>query len=138
MLSGSCLCGGVRYLIRKTPRAMYHCHCGTCRKASGASHATNLLVDADGFEIVEGGALLGAFESSPAKHRHFCSRCGSPVYSRAEATPELVSVRSGALDGDPPLRPSLHSFVASKAPLTEIHDRLRQLPGGLGSSDEAT
>ena len=133
MLSGSCLCGSVRYVIRTAPRAMYHCHCGTCRKANGASFATNLLVDADGFEVVEGRALLAAFESSPAKHRHFCSRCGSPIYSQAEATRQLVSVRSGTLDGDPGIRPSLHSWVASKPPWTEIHDGLRQLPRGLGS-----
>jgi hypothetical protein len=134
MLSGSCLCCGVRYEIRGEPRAVYHCHCGTCRKANGASFATNLLVDADAFEITAGRALLAAFESSPAKQRYFCSRCGSPVYSQADATRQLVSVRSGTLDGNPPLRPSLHTWVASKASWTELHDGLTQLPRGIGSA----
>lgn len=132
MLEGSCLCGAVRYAIRGTPRAMYHCHCRTCRKANGASFATNLIVAAEDFEVTAGRECLGAYESSPQKHRPFCSRCGSPIYSQAEATKQIVSVRSGALDGDPPLRPTLHTHVASKAPWTVIGDDLPQLPAGIG------
>ena len=134
MLAGGCLCGAVRYRIRGAPLAMYHCHCSQCRKASGASFATNLLVRTEDFEITAGGERLAAFESSPAKHRHFCSRCGSPIFSRAQATEQIVSVRSGTLDGDPELRPGAHYHVASKAPWYEICDGLAQQPGGLGSS----
>jgi hypothetical protein len=132
-LAGGCLCGEVRYRIRGEPLAMYHCHCSQCRKASGASFATNLLVRAGEFEIIAGGDRLAAFESSPAKHRHFCSRCGSPIFSRAEATAQIVSVRSGTLDGDPGLRPDAHYHVASKAPWSDIGDALPQKPGGMGS-----
>jgi hypothetical protein len=133
MLAGGCLCGAVRYRIRAAPLAMYHCHCSTCRKASGAGFATNLLVRAEHFEIAAGADRLAAFESSPAKHRHFCSGCGSPIFSRAQATAAIVSVRSGTLDGDPGLRPSAHYHVASKAPWCEIADALPQKPGGMGS-----
>jgi hypothetical protein len=133
MLAGGCLCGAVRYRIRGAPLVMYHCHCSQCRKASGASFATNLLVRAEHFEIAQGADALAAFESSPAKHRHFCSRCGSPIFSRAQATAQIVSVRSGTLDGDPALRPSAHYHVASKAPWFEIGDALPQRPGGMGS-----
>jgi hypothetical protein len=108
---------------------MYYCHCGTCRKASGSSFATNLLVLADDFELVSGRELLSAFESSPDKHRYFCSGCGSPVYSQAKATRAIVSVRGGTLEADPSLRPSVHAHVASKAPWFEIGDGLRQALG---------
>ena len=131
MLRGSCLCGRVAYQIRGAPKLMYHCHCGTCRKANGASLATNLIVAAEDFAIVSGAESLSAFESSPRKNRYFCSRCASPIYSQAEATPQIVSVRSGTLDGDPGLRPSLHTHVASRAPWDEICDGLPQRPGGL-------
>lgn len=126
MLRGSCLCGSITYEVRGAPMIMYHCHCGTCRKASGASFATNVLVRAEDFVLVSGEELLSAFESSPRKFRHFCSACGSPIFSRAEATQHVVSVRSGTLDADPTVRPALHAYVASKAPWTEIHDELRQ------------
>ena len=131
MLRGSCLCGKVRYEIRGTPLAMYHCHCGTCRKANGSSLATNLVVAADEFVVTAGRESLTAFESSPAKHRHFCAACGSPIYSQAERTRHIVSVRGGTLDDDPVVRPSIHAYVSSKAPWFAIGDDLPQVPEGL-------
>src|SRR4051812_8987621 len=84
MLRGSCLCGAVRYEIHGDPMMMYYCHCGTCQKATGTAFATNVLVGADDFVIAAGGESLASFESSPAKRRHFCATCGSPIYSQAE------------------------------------------------------
>lgn len=132
MLHGSCLCGQVTYEIRGTPLAMYYCHCGTCRKASGSSFATNLLVAADDLVVTSGRELLSKLESSPNKYRHFCSRCGSPIYSQADSTRHLVSVRVGTLDEEPGMNPSMHFYVASKAPWFEIRDSLPHLPEGLG------
>jgi hypothetical protein len=111
---------------------MYHCHCGQCRKANGSSLATNLIVSADDFVVVSGRESLAAFESSPRKNRYFCSRCGSPIYSQAERTRPIVSVRCGTLDSDPGLRPSVHAFAASKAPWYEICDPVPQIPGAIG------
>ncbi len=132
MLRGSCLCGTVRYELRGEPLLMYYCHCGTCRKATGTAFATNMLVPAELFAVTAGQDALSAYESSPRKHRHFCSRCGSPIYSRAEATSHVVSVRCGTLDDDGGRRPAVHSWVADKAPWFEIGDDLPQAPGGLG------
>lgn len=131
-LGGSCLCGAVRYELRGTPRLMYHCHCGTCRKANGASVATNLMLGVDDFVIVAGQDRLTAFESSPNKHRHFCSACGSPIYSQSAATPDVVSLRIGTLDGDPGVRPAAHIWVDSRAPWDDVCDGLPQLPRGFG------
>jgi hypothetical protein len=132
MLEGSCLCESIRYEIRSEPIVMYHCHCGTCRSASGASFATNILVAADAFSVIEGREKLASFESSPAKRRWFCSRCGSPIYSHADATSHVVSVRCGTLRSDPGLRPSWHAYVATRAPWTELCDGLPQMPEGAG------
>jgi hypothetical protein len=113
---------------------MYHCHCQQCRRASGASFATNLLVRSESFELVAGTEALASFESSPGKRRHFCSRCGSPLFSAAEATPGIRSIRAGTLDGDPGLRPAGHFHVASRSAWLEISDGLPQQPGGLGDA----
>jgi hypothetical protein len=131
VLTGGCLCGSVRYRIGGGPLGMYHCHCAQCRRASGASFATNLTVRSEDFALDAGGRELASFESSPGKRRHFCSRCGSPVFSRAEALPQLVSVRAGTLDGDPGVRPGAHLYVGAKAPWTEICDGVAQREGGL-------
>lgn len=129
---GSCLCGAVVYELTARPVAMYHCHCSTCRKANGASSATNLIVPLAGFKVVTGSDVLSRFESSPDKHRYFCSRCGSPIYSHAQKTAQVISLRCGTLDGDPGIQPSVHLYAASKAPWTNLCDGLPQRPEGVG------
>jgi hypothetical protein len=129
MLRGSCLCGTVRYEIQGAPVILYYCHCGTCRKATGSAFASNVIVQSEAFTVVAGRDRLSSFESSPNKRRWFCSACGSPIYSQTEAAP-FVSVRVGTLDDDPVVRPSVHSYVADKAPWYEIADGLPQKPSG--------
>lgn len=128
MLNGACMCGRIQYEITAEPRFMSRCYCGKCRAASGSSFATNIIVDADSFRITAGKESLTAFESSPNKFRHFCSVCGSPIYSHGEKTKQVVSVRCGTLRQDPGVRLAYHAFVASKAPWVDIHDEQPQFP----------
>jgi len=125
-MQGSCLCGKVRYEQRGRPLLMYHCHCVMCRKATGTSYATNMLVRAEEFTILAGGDVLKAYRSSPDELRHFCSACGSPVFSEAEHRGGILSIRCGLLDGDPGIRPAHHLYVDFKAPWDVIHDGLPQ------------
>lgn len=39
-MTGSCLCGTVRYAITGAFETVGHCHCSTCRKTHGAAFAT--------------------------------------------------------------------------------------------------
>ena len=128
MIDGVCLCGRIQYQIEGEPRFMYQCHCGKCRAASGASFVTNIIVDTDRFRITAGKEGLSAYESSPQKFRHFCSACGSPIYSQGEKTKHVVSVRCGTLKRDPGMRVAYHAFVASKAAWLDICDAQPQFP----------
>src|SRR5262249_45964259 len=47
-LRGSCLCGGVSYVVDGAPLRAWSCHCSRCRKARSAAHASNLFTTADG------------------------------------------------------------------------------------------
>jgi hypothetical protein len=127
MLTGSCLCGGVRYEITGALGPVALCHCSMCRKASGSAFASNAGVAAADFHLVAGDDLVQGFESSPGKTRHFCRRCGSPLFARDPALPGQVRIRLGCLDGDPGVRPAFHWMVESKAPWFVIADALPQL-----------
>ncbi len=128
MLTGSCLCGKVRYEVRGQPQVMYYCHCRMCRKATGTSFATNMLVRAQDFAIISGQEALKPYRSSADEFRHFCSECGSPVYSEAEHRRGILSIRCGLLDGDPNICPSYHLYADYKAPWYRIADQLPQFP----------
>ncbi len=124
MLTGSCLCGGVKYEATGPLVAMARCHCVQCRKASGAEFATNGSVASDGFRIVAGRELLARWESSPGQFRVFCGRCGSPLFKEDKARPDHVRLRLGCLDSDQEQTPLFHVFVSQKPSWSQITDDL--------------
>jgi hypothetical protein len=136
MLQGGCLCGGIRFRVTGKLGPAGYCHCKQCQRASGSAFAANAAVRTAYFEIAAGADLVTEYESSPGKFRAFCRRCGSPVYSRREAEPEIRRVRLGTLDSDPERRPMAHVWVSSKAPWHSICDTLPQFPKGVGSDEE--
>jgi hypothetical protein len=126
MLSGSCLCGAVRYEIAGELGPIGNCHCRTCRKAHAAAFATTARADRTAFRWSVGESVVASFESTPGKKRFFCPRCGSHLIAAWDAAPHVI-VRVGSLDTDPGRRPVVHIWTSQKAPWHEISDGLPQL-----------
>ena len=126
---GSCLCGGVAYVVTGPIRRAWNCHCSRCRKARAAAFASNLMTTADGLRFTRGEELLESYRVPEAKFftQRFCRICGSPM-PRVLAEYNVAGVPMGSLDDDPGIRPQAHVFVASKAPWFEIADDLPQFP----------
>lgn len=123
MITGSCLCGGIRFEIAGPLDLIAACHCADCRKAQGSAFAVNTGVARKDFRFTAGEELLRCFESSPAKYRCFCSVCGSPVYSRRDDAPDVVRPRLGLLDGDiGGAKPAVHGWTSDKAPWDRLPD----------------
>jgi hypothetical protein len=94
-LTGGCLCGSVRIVASGSPWRVGVCHCLDCRKHHGALfHASAVFPESA--VTVEG-------ETRSWQGRHFCPRCGSPVFSR---TGDEVNVNLGSLDAPDQLRPT--------------------------------
>lgn len=132
-MTGSCLCGAVRYEITGSFKSMGNCHCSMCRKSHGAAFATRGLINPDQFRWTSGEASVQGYDSSPGTRRCFCRTCGSALVSMHAGTVGEVVV--GTLDDDPGMRPREHIFVGSKAPWHEITDALPQYeawPPGMG------
>ena len=115
-LHGTCLCGGVRFEITAPFRRASHCHCSRCRKHSGTFGETQGRVPREGFRLLQGEELVRVFRPEDGAAKAFCTVCGSSLFGGTWPDGDEVSVRLGALDGDPGIRPQYHSFVASKAP----------------------
>jgi hypothetical protein len=128
MLEGRCLCGQIQYEIDGDVGPIDFCHCSYCRRASGSAFASNATILRASFKLRAGAAVLREYESTPGKLRSFCSNCGSPIYARMLAAPELLRIRAGTLTSDPVARPSGHFDVGSKAPWFTITDTLPQFP----------
>ena len=124
MISGNCLCGGVKFELTEVPLIAL-CHCSICRKANGSAFEAGAAVPSAAFKLTAGQDLIQQYESSPGTHRNFCRVCGSRVPSKARDG-HIYFVPAGLLDDDPGVRPALHMFVGSKAPWWEISDDLPQ------------
>ncbi len=130
MITGSCLCGGVRFEFRKAVGPFELCHCRRCRKVSGSAFQAGIYVRTDDFKMLFGKELISTYEapilrSPPAYRVSFCSRCSSPV-PNPEPNSEWCEIPAGLLDDDPELKPDKHIFVELKAPWFEIADTLPQ------------
>ena len=124
---GSCLCGAVAFEYTGNPSWCRNCHCGRCRKARSAAHASNLGVKLAQLRFTRGEDRLALFKPPEARFfaQAFCTSCRGKL-PRVDASRDLAVVPLGALDDDPGLRPSEHIFVGSKAPWFEISDALPQ------------
>jgi hypothetical protein len=125
---GSCLCGGVTYVVTAPPLRSRTCHCSRCRKASSAACMSAVMTPRDGVRFTRGEDLLGSYKVPEAKFftNVFCRTCGSPMPRRVRER-DIVVVPMGSLDDDPGVRPSAHIFVGSKAAWDVISDDLPQL-----------
>jgi len=124
--SGSCLCGGVQYEINGSITDVLHCHCSMYRKLHASAFRTRAKVQVSNWQTVKGQDLLKFYESSPGEYKAFCSTCGSSIYTKFDANPEIYAFPFGTLDTDPGVRAERHVFVKNKAPWFTITDDLPQ------------
>jgi hypothetical protein len=123
-LTGGCLCGSVRYESREPAVVSAVCHCSHCQKQSGSAFSVNLMVPAAAFSVTS--QTLATFDdigdSGLGVKRHFCGRCGSPIYSELEANPGVVAIKAGTLDDPSRVEPQVHLWRASAQPWVPVAD----------------
>jgi len=128
-ISGSCLCGEVRYEVDSPFLSAGHCHCGRCRKHSGAATCTQARVLREQFRLLSGSEFLRIYGKGQGAVKVFCKHCGSSLFGGDWPDGPEISIRMGTFDDDPGIRPQFHTFASSKAGWDEICDDLPQYPG---------
>ena len=123
---GSCLCSGIQYEINGEISDVLNCHCSMCRKLHSSAYRTRGNIASEDFSIVTGESLLTFYESSKGEHKGFCSTCGSQIFTKFDAKPDILGLPLGTLDTDPKVAPKRHVFVADKAAWHTITDDLPQ------------
>lgn len=100
-LSGSCLCGRVRYSVVTEIKRFYFCHCKQCRKLTGSAHASNILTIPAPVDWLQGEQYVKRFddETGRAFTHVFCSECGSGLpFTNISGT--TLFIPAGSLDHD--------------------------------------
>ena len=121
-LTGSCLCGGVRFAVTEPPATAGYCHCTRCQKRTGTAASAQARIDARTFRLLQGEELVKCWRPSDGgAAKCFCSECGAHLFARI-GDGEQMSVRMSAFDQDPGIRPTWRAFVDYAASWEPIPD----------------
>ncbi len=124
--TGGCLCGAVRYRATVDPIRAVNCHCGMCRRASGAAFLTHVHFPIDAFTWTAGAPTR--YRSSAAAERGFCALCGSTLTMHESVLDDRVQVSLGSLDRPGDVRPDDHVWTESQLAWLKIADDLPRFP----------
>ena len=121
-LTGGCLCGGVRFRVDAPLVVATYCHCTRCQRRTGTAASAQARIQPGSLTVTQGEELIRTYAPPDGFPKLFCGACGSALWSRSPDDPDIMSVRLGAFDSDPGIRPSLRQFVAYAAAWEDIPD----------------
>jgi hypothetical protein len=124
LLRGQCYCRAVSYEVQDAFEYALICHCGECRRRTGAASKPFAGAPVGALTITDGDDAILRFGEGHGYHAS-CGRCGSLLYSLVRDG-AYVHVTLGTLIDPPAIRPAAHIFVGSKAPWEVICDGLPQ------------
>lgn len=117
-ISGSCLCGAVKYTSAAEPAVVAVCHCTHCQKQSGGAFSVNVGVPKGRLQFTSGKTTVFQDQGSSGMpvYRHFCGACGSPIFSDVVASPQLDWLKAGTLDDTSWVNPAVNVWCESAQP----------------------
>ncbi len=124
--TGGCSCGAVRYRATADPIRAVNCHCGMCRRASGAAFLTHVHFPIGAFAWTAGKPTR--YRSSAAAERGFCALCGSTLTMHESVLDDRVQISLGSLDRPGDVRPDDHVWTESQLAWLKIDDDLPRFP----------
>jgi hypothetical protein len=128
-LTGGCLCGAVRFEVTEPLVSSGYCHCTRCQRRTGTAASPGARIAPGSLRVLSGEEHIKAYEPDEGFAKVFCSSCGGALWSQSQEDPDVISIRLGAFDADPGIRPTYRQFVAYAAPWEAIpDDGLEQFP----------
>lgn len=120
-LTGTCLCGAIRYQLKRPIARVNHCHCDQCKRHTGAAFATWVTLPKS--QAMFEGKPVAYYRSSDFAERGFCPDCGSAlVWRRIDG--DLIDLSAGTLDDPDAISPEDHYWAKDAACWLRMEDGL--------------
>ncbi len=127
--SGGCACGKIRYECSAEPLLSLNCHCRDCQKASGGAYVSVLAVPKDALKITgEPKYYDKKADSGHTISRGFCPECGSPLFTKLAARPDMMGIKAASLDDPSWFKPAMDIYTASAQPWDYMNPELPKVP----------
>ncbi|NPD10084.1 GFA family protein [Vibrio ostreicida] len=114
MVLGSCNCKAVQFRVTGDFKRIVNCHCKLCRKMNGAAFSTYVAVLKTDFELVRGDLI--SCDVTENARKHFCGKCGTPIFNSNPKYSGLNILHLGSLDieSSKQLKPDANIYDESK------------------------
>lgn len=120
--TGHCLCGKIGYAFDGAPKWQGHCHCESCRRATGSGMASFLGVSDGAWRWTR--ETPAWFASSPGVRRYFCPTCGAPIAYASDRWAGEIHFHAGTLDDPAAFVPTAHFNAGERLPWMHLKDGL--------------
>ena len=128
-LHGSCLCGAVRYRAATSVRRVVNCHCSLCRKMNGSAFSSYAVIPFEALEI-SGETHVATYVVTQRARKHYCGRCGTPLFNLNSKYPGACMLYLGTVDGNEEHAPSLNVYCETMLSWLEGVTLIEGLPAG--------
>ncbi len=99
-ISGSCLCGKIRYNVLGKDLEGTYCHCTDCQKTTGSAFIFVFPIEPTKFVLTNGNlnSHTRTADSGNKVTNNFCPSCGTTVFFGNIESSILIWIQSGTLD----------------------------------------
>jgi hypothetical protein len=123
-VTGSCLCGNLRFTAQLPTLWVAHCHCTLCQKNAGAAFVTWAGFNEHNVQIEDSNKTLNWFSATENAYRGFCKVCGSTIFFKSAHWPGELHVTVVNIHEKLDCAPQMHVNWASRQPWLHLADDL--------------
>ena len=120
-LTGGCVCGETRYVLKSQPIGLIDCHCIDCRRSAGAAYVTWGSVARKDLVITKGEPRKISYAN---RIRCFAACCGTHLFFEDTKDSEMVDVTIASLDDPAPFAPQKEIWLEDKLPWVTLDESL--------------
>jgi hypothetical protein len=128
--NGSCGCGSVKFKLRAEILNIVNCHCKMCRSHNGTSFSTYAVLPHSALEVTIGKDLVNRYTAGSAQ-KHFCGKCGTPLFNLNEKYPGVCMIYAGTLDSSDRIAPKINVWCESKLAWLDTLSEITSMPQGI-------
>ncbi len=116
-ITGGCLCKAVRYSFAAEPAWARTCWCRVCQYQGGGNGTVNAAFPRESL-TAQGELSVREMtaDSGNTMKRHFCPKCGTPVFVESSGRPTTITVRVGTLDDPSAVKPTSPIWTRAAPP----------------------
>jgi len=118
-ITGGCVCGGTRYVLKSRPIALVDCHCIDCRRSAGAPYVQWGSVPRKDLVVTKGEPRKIAYAN---RIRSFAACCGTHLFFEDAKDSDTIDFTIASLDDPTRFAPQKAIFLEDKLPWVVIDE----------------